>query len=100
MRQVEDELRDRGAAENAEAHFVCVLALCWPDGTTETYEGRVDGHLTFPPRGEKGFGYDPIFIPEGHTETFGEMNPILKHAMSHRADAFRKLIAARFGDAS
>jgi XTP/dITP diphosphohydrolase len=78
------------------AHFICGLALAWPDGHIEYFEGRVDGELTWPPRGEKGFGYDPIFIPEGHDITFGEMEPDAKHAMSHRADAFRQLVNACF----
>ncbi len=78
------------------AHFICGLALAWPDGHVEYFEGRVDGELTWPPRGEKGFGYDPIFIPEGHDITFGEMEPDAKHAMSHRADAFRQLVNACF----
>ena len=68
--------------------------VCWPDGHSEWFEGRVDGTLTFPPRGANGFGYDPIFVPAGHEQTFGEMDPAAKHAMSHRADAFRKLVAA------
>jgi XTP/dITP diphosphohydrolase len=77
------------------AHFVCVLSLAWPnDGQTEAFEGRVEGTLTWPPRGDKGFGYDPIFIPVGREETFGEMDPELKHRISHRADAFRKLVRA------
>lgn len=73
------------------AHFVCALALGWPDGTCEVFEGRVDGRLVFPPRGERGFGYDPIFLPDGEAETFGEMAPERKHAMSHRARAFEQL---------
>jgi XTP/dITP diphosphohydrolase len=97
MGLVWEKLRERGAEANAEAYFVCVLALCWPDGTTETYEGRVDGHLIFPPRGANGFGYDPMFIPDGYDQTFGEMDPAAKHAMSHRAIAFRKLVARHFG---
>jgi XTP/dITP diphosphohydrolase len=77
------------------AHFACALAIAWPnDGQTETFEGRVDGTLTWPPRGDKGFGYDPIFVPAGFDITFGEMDPEKKHAISHRADAFRKLVAA------
>lgn len=75
-----------------EAYFVCVLALAWPDGHIEHFRGEIHGHLTFPPRGDKGFGYDPIFIPEGHTQTFAEMNPTDKHAMSHRAKAFEQLV--------
>jgi XTP/dITP diphosphohydrolase len=77
------------------AHFVCALAIAWPnDGQTENFEGRVDGTLTWPPRGDKGFGYDPIFVPAGLQATFGEMDPAEKHRISHRADAFRKLVAA------
>ena len=77
------------------AHFACALAIAWPnDGQTENFEGRVDGTLTWPPRGDKGFGYDPMFIPAGYEVTFGEMDPEKKHAISHRADAFRKLVAA------
>jgi XTP/dITP diphosphohydrolase len=98
MALVWEKLRERGAEDNAAAHFICVLALCWPDGTTETYEGRVDGHLVFPPRGGNGFGYDPMFLPQGYTETFGEMDPEAKHAMSHRAIAFRKFVARHFGE--
>lgn len=77
------------------AHFACALSLAWPnDGQVESFEGRVDGTLTWPPRGDKGFGYDPMFVPVGHQRTFGEMEPELKHGISHRADAFRKLVAA------
>ena len=97
MQRVEDELKALGAGPHPQAYFVCVLALCWPDGETRSFEGRVTGRLTFPPRGDKGFGYDPIFVPDGHQETFGEMEPAQKHAMSHRANAFRKLIADCFG---
>lgn len=81
---------------DVSAHFICGLALAWPDGHVEYFEGRVDGELTWPPRGGKGFGYDPIFIPDGHDITFGEMEPAAKHAMSHRADAFRQLVNACF----
>ena len=81
---------------DTRAYFICVLALAWPDGHVEYFEGRVDGELTWPPRGEKGFGYDPMFIPNGYEETFGEMDPEKKHAMSHRADAFRQLVDACF----
>jgi len=73
------------------AWFTCALVLAWPDGHTEGFEGRVEGHWIHPPRGEKGFGYDPMFIPEGHAETFGEMDPALKHRISHRARAFALL---------
>ena len=93
MKRVEAEL---GGGADRGAHFACVLALAWPDGHCETFEGRVHGDLTFPPRGERGFGYDPIFVPRGHRITFGEMDPALKHRISHRADAFAKLVAACF----
>lgn len=79
------------------AHFVCGLALAWPDGHVEYVEGRVDGSLVWPPRGDRGLGYDPIFLADGHEETFGEMEPDAKHAISHRADAFRQLVARCFG---
>lgn len=78
--------------EKRKAHFVCALSLWWPDGEEVTVEGKVYGTLTFPPRGNQGFGYDPIFIPTGHHRTFGEMEPHEKHAISHRADAFRQLV--------
>jgi XTP/dITP diphosphohydrolase len=90
MEKVREELEARGA-EDYSARFVCALAVVWPDGHEEVFEGEVKGHLEFPPRGEKGFGYDPIFVAEGETITFGEMDPTRKHAMSHRADAFEKL---------
>lgn len=98
MARVEEELRRRGAETPAvrRAQFVCALALAWPDGHCEVFTGRVPGHLVWPPRGEKGFGYDPIFLPEGHDLTFGEMEPDAKHAISHRAEAFRKLLDACF----
>jgi XTP/dITP diphosphohydrolase len=90
MRRVRDELGDKDRA----AHFVAALSLCWPDGYCETFEGRVHGTLVWPPRGDKGFGYDPMFLPTGRTETFGEMDQAKKHDISHRADAFRKLVKA------
>ena len=97
MQRVEDELLARGPEPARTAHFVCALAVCWPeDGQCEIFEGRVDGTLVWPPRGTRGFGYDPMFQPIGHKQTFGEMDPAQKHAMSHRADAFRKLVAALF----
>ena len=96
MARVETELGDN---PDRSAHFVCALTLAWPDGHDETFVGTVHGALTFPPRGERGFGYDPIFIAEGHAQTFGEMDPAQKHAMSHRADAFSQLVAACFEDA-
>ena len=77
--------------EDKSAAFICVLALCWPDGREEVFEGRVEGHIVWPPRGDKGFGYDPIFVPRGYDVTFAEMEPEEKHKISHRADAFKKL---------
>lgn len=79
-------------AGDDQAWFTCALALAWPDGHIEVFEGRVEGHLVWPPRGAKGFGYDPIFVPAGHDATFAEMEPEAKHAISHRAVAFRDLI--------
>ena len=79
------------------ASFECVLALWWPDGHCESFEGRVSGQLVWPPRGDKGFGYDPMFVPAGYHQTFGELDPEIKHRISHRADAFRKLLTACFG---
>lgn len=93
MARVEQELGGEG---DRKAHFVCVLSLAWPDGHVESFEGRAEGMLVFPPRGDKGFGYDPIFQPAGYQITYGEMDPGAKHAISHRADAFRKLIAGCF----
>jgi XTP/dITP diphosphohydrolase len=78
------------------AHFIAALALAWPDGHCEVFEGRVDGTLVDTPRGNRGFGYDPIFRPNGHDLTFGEMDPDAKHRMSHRADAFRQLVTGCF----
>ncbi|MDB5669174.1 MAG: rdgB [Alphaproteobacteria bacterium] len=94
MRRVHDELDRLDPEASRAAHFVCALALCWPDGRCEWFEGRVDGMLVWPPRGERGFGYDAMFQPVGHDLTFGEMDPAEKHRISHRADAFRKLVAA------
>lgn len=94
MQRVEDRLAALPPETSRNAHFVCALALAWPDGHVEWFEGRVDGTLVWPPRGTQGFGYDPVFLPTGHEETFGEMEPAAKHAMSHRADAFRQLVAA------
>jgi len=96
MQRVEEALRARGPEAGRDAHFVCALSLAWPDGHVETFEGRVDGTLVWPPRGDRGFGYDPIFQPWHHAVTFGEMDPDAKHAMSHRADAFAKLVKAVF----
>ena len=87
--------RLRGRADDRAA-FHCALALAWPDGAVRTVEGTVGGRLVFPPRGGRGFGYDPIFVPAGERRTFGEMDPAEKAGRSHRADAFRKLVAACF----
>ncbi|MFA5963203.1 MAG: RdgB/HAM1 family non-canonical purine NTP pyrophosphatase [Sphingomonas sp.] len=93
MRLVEDNL---AAIDDAprDAHFVCALALAWPDGHVEWFEGRVDGTLVWPPRGDHGFGYDPMFLPDGETLTFGEMTAEAKTPLTHRAAAFRQLVAA------
>ena len=91
MTRIEHEL---GESSGSSAHFICALSLCWPDEHCETFEGTVHGHLTFPARGDRGFGYDPIFVPDGHAITFGEMDPAAKDRISHRADAFRQLVAA------
>ena len=89
--------REMGAATDPRAWFISVLALAWPDGHVETFEGRIDGEVVWPPRGGKGFGYDPMFVPEGSQETYGEMAPAEKQATSHRARAFAKLLEACFG---
>jgi XTP/dITP diphosphohydrolase len=95
MQKVEGELQKRGA-EDRRAAFVCALCLAWPDGQARVFEGRVEGKLVWPPRGTQGFGYDPMFVPEGYDITFGEMEPAAKHAISHRARAFAKLVTAVF----
>jgi XTP/dITP diphosphohydrolase len=102
MARIARELGARGAVQPWRAYFISVLALAWPDGHVETFEGRVDGDLTYPPRGTAGFGYDPMFIPDGHSRTFGEMTAAEKHglpadgslALSHRARAFQLLARA------
>jgi XTP/dITP diphosphohydrolase len=96
MRKVEDALAAKAPDASRDAHFVCVLALAWPDGHVQWFEGRADGTLTWPPRGTVGFGYDPVFVPLGREQTFAELDPAEKHAISHRADAFAKLVAAVF----
>ncbi|MBL0968603.1 MAG: RdgB/HAM1 family non-canonical purine NTP pyrophosphatase [Brevundimonas sp.] len=93
MRKVEERLEEIGS-DDRRAWFTSALAVAWPNGPAVVVEGRVDGLLTFPPRGDRGFGYDPIFIPEGHSQTFGELDPALKDSLSHRARAFEKLKAA------
>jgi XTP/dITP diphosphohydrolase len=93
MQKVEDALAGK---DDRRAHFVSALCLAWPDGHVETLVGRVDGTLVWPPRGSQGFGYDPMFLPNGETRTFGEIAFTEKQGMSHRADAFRKLVDACF----
>jgi len=95
MRLVEDRLAETPDAPR-DAHFICALALAWPDGHVEWFEGRVDGTLVDPPRGDNGHGYDPMFVPDGHDRTFAEMDDATKNRISHRADAFRQLVAAVF----
>ena len=107
MRRIEDELGARGAvrAQDRKAQFVCALCVAWPDGHLEEFEGRIDGTLVWPPRGTAGFGYDPIFLPDTHARTFGEMTSQEKHGLpplgaglSHRARAFRQLAEACLGE--
>ena len=97
MGKVEGLLQEQGADVDRSCAFHCVLALAWPDGEYAVYEGTVPGTLTWPPRGAMGFGYDPVFVPEGSEQTFAEIDPADKHAISHRADAFAKLVAEQFG---
>ena len=98
MDAVEAALAKTGCVDHS-AEFICALAIVWPDGDELCVEGKVKGQLVFPARGTMGFGYDPIFQPDGHTISFGEMNPDAKHAISHRADAFAQLLARCFGKA-
>ncbi|WP_137679258.1 RdgB/HAM1 family non-canonical purine NTP pyrophosphatase [Aurantiacibacter suaedae] len=97
MGKVEGCLQALGPDTPRDAWFSCVLAIAWPEGENTVYEGRVDGALTWPPRGEMGFGYDPVFVPSGSALTFAEIPPEEKHKVSHRADAFAKLVADQFG---
>jgi XTP/dITP diphosphohydrolase len=96
MSKVENELQARGAFAHAQrrAKFVSVLCLANPEGAVQFFEGTVPGHLVWPPRGTQGFGYDPMFVPDGYDMTFGEMDPDNKHAISHRARAFAAFRAA------
>ena len=94
MQLIEDKLAVLGPDTERDAHFVCALALAWPDGHIEWFEGRVEGQLVWPPRGGNGFGYDPMFVPDGHDATFGEMAADEKTPLTHRANAFRQLVAA------
>ena len=96
MGKVEGMLQEKGADTARDAWFSCVLAIAWPDGEHAVYEGKIDGSLTWPPRGTMGFGYDPVFVPRGRDLTFAELDPDEKHAISHRADAFKKLVADQF----
>lgn len=100
MARVERELAERGAdsPEARRANFTSALTIAWPGGDHATYEGKVFGHLVWPPRGSQGFGYDPMFVPEGYNETFGEMEPAQKHVMSHRARAFALFVRAVLDD--
>lgn len=96
MGKVEGLLAQIGPEADRSAYFVCTLALVWPDGHAEVFEGRVNGSLTWPPRGLMGFGYDPVFVADGSEQTFAELDPEHKHSISHRADAFAKLVKACF----
>ncbi|HWK41515.1 MAG TPA: RdgB/HAM1 family non-canonical purine NTP pyrophosphatase [Croceibacterium sp.] len=96
MGKVEGMLQAKGPGAPRDAWFTSVLALAWPDGETAVYEGRADGTLIWPPRGDKGFGYDPLFVPQGYDRTFAEIEPEEKHRISHRANAFAKLVADQF----
>ncbi|OCC24554.1 non-canonical purine NTP pyrophosphatase, RdgB/HAM1 family [Croceicoccus estronivorus] len=96
MGKVEGMLQAFGPQADRNCWFSCVLAIAWPDGTSAVYEGRVDGHYIWPPRGERGFGYDPVFVPKGQKRSFAEIDPEEKHRISHRADAFAKLVAEQF----
>jgi XTP/dITP diphosphohydrolase len=97
MGKVEGLLAEQGPQVDRSCHFACVLAIAWPDGTSVVYEGRAEGSITWPPRGRLGFGYDPVFIPRGGALTFAELDPAEKHRISHRADAFARLVADQFG---
>lgn len=99
MGKVEGLLAALGPKADRSAYFVCTLALAFPDGAHRLYEGRAHGMLVWPPRGDLGFGYDPVFLPDGQHATFGEMAPAAKHAISHRAAAFAELVADQFGGA-
>jgi XTP/dITP diphosphohydrolase len=96
MGKVEGKLAELGPETDRSGYFTCTLALAWPDGHEEVFEGRVFGTLCWPPRGTMGFGYDPVFMPDGLNQSFAELDPGLKHRISHRADAFAKLVDAVF----
>lgn len=99
MAEVHRQLEAKGATSPAQrrANFTAALCLAWPDGETRTFEGKVFGHLVWPPRGTRGFGYDPMFLADGERLTFGEMEPAAKHAISHRARAFALFVKACLG---
>ena len=94
MERVWREVEATGPDAGHDAHFVCALSLAWPDGAIGSFEGKVHGTLVWPPRGDNGFGYDPMFVAAGMVRTFGEIEPQAKHAISHRAEAFKLLVAA------
>jgi non-canonical purine NTP pyrophosphatase (RdgB/HAM1 family) len=94
MALVNDRIGDN---PDRRAWFIAALCLAWPDGHTETFLGRIDGAVVWPPRGDQGFGYDPMFVPEGSQKTFGETDPDEKHAVSHRARAFAQVLTSCFG---
>ena len=94
MERVWNEVGAAGPEAGHDAHFVCALSLAWPDGSIESFEGKVHGVLAWPPRGTNGFGYDAMFVAAGMDRTFGEIDPAEKHAISHRAEAFNLLVAA------
>ncbi len=96
MRKIHERLGD---AKDRSAAFICVLALAWPDGHVETFEGKIEGDIIWPARGNKGFGYDPVFVPKGDTRTFAEIEAEEKHKVSHRAKAFEKLVHSCFKSA-
>lgn len=98
MEKVQQACAEKNAwtSDGPRANFTAALCVAWPDGTTRVFEGKVHGHLVWPPRGGKGFGYDPMFLADGETETFGEMEPDKKHAISHRARAFKLFVEACF----
>jgi len=96
MTKVWNLLEEKGAPVPRKAAFNCTLCLAWPDGHDEVFEGRVEGQVVWPMRGDRGFGFDPVFLPNGESETFGEMDPEKKNAMSHRNDAFEKLVKGCF----
>ncbi|MEM8787022.1 MAG: RdgB/HAM1 family non-canonical purine NTP pyrophosphatase [Pseudomonadota bacterium] len=96
MARVWEQLEAKGAPEPRRAQFVSVLCVAWPDGTDAVFRGAVSGRIVWPMRGDRGFGFDPVFVPEGETQTFGEMDPARKHALSHRTRAFEHLVEAFF----